>query len=331
MRPTAWSLASALVVCLATVTPGTTTAQAPSIPSSDNAALRYWMAMAELRDVPTDATRSARLDAIVEGRAGWDETNLGPLVEANEPALRTLRRGVTLASCDWGLDWDLGPHTPVAHLPKARVLGRLAALAALRAHSRGDAALAVELWRTGVIFSTHVARDGSLVSVLTARAILAAQLRTARYAVQTASLAASDAERLRASLSTLPVGAFAWDIAMDREAAGVGRLMRQLRESRDRRSTYRTLTGDDLPAGQPIPSDKELQSYMAFMTDLAAALRTAPAAAGAQVRPLEDTRNGLQPLLRDLVPVVARIIDARTTLEADRLAVLAALAPRSAP
>lgn len=130
-------------------------------------------------------------------------------------------------------------------------------MAALRAQNRGDSSSAVELWRAGVTFATHVARDGSLVSVLTARAILAAQLRTARHALQRAPLPAPDAVRLRASLSALPVGAFAWDTAIDREAHGVRRLVRQLRGSPDVRDTYRTLTGEDLPEGSgriPAPA-----------------------------------------------------------------------------
>lgn len=238
------------------------------------------------------------------------------------------RRRARLVTCDWGLDWELGPETPVAHLPKARVLGRLAAIAALRAQSRGDSSLAVELWRAGVTLATHVARDGSLVSVLTARAILAAQMRTASHALKRAALPASDADDLRTSLSALPVGGFAWDTAIDREAAGVLRLVRQVRDDRDAHKTYRALTGADLPAGQPIPTEREWQSYTAFMADLAASLRMPPAMGRARVRHLENARNRLPPMVRELVPVIPRILDARTAIEADRLAALAALGPR---
>ncbi len=317
-----------LVVCCWTVAHGTGAPQTSPAPSGENAALRYWMAMAELREVPNDAAKSARLDAILEGHARWDEAGLGPLIDANDAALRTLRRGATLAVCDWGLEWELGPQTPVAHLPKARALGRIAAIAALRAQSRGDSSGAVELWRAGVTFATHVARDGSLVSVLTARAILAAQLRTARHALQNAALPAPDADRLRASLSALPAGAFAWDTAIDREADGVRRLVRQLRDSPDVRDTYRTLTGEDLPEGQTVPTEKELQSYMAFMADLAASLRRPPGVGQARVREFEVARSGLPAMLRDFVPAIGRMLGARTALEGDRLAVLAALGPR---
>lgn len=317
----------AAIACVAALTVSAAVQPESNRPAA-NAALRYWMAMAELRDLPPTATTTRDVERVLDGRQDWDEASLGPLVEANQAALGILRRGATLVTCDWGLEWELGPETPVAHLPKARVLGRLAALAASRAHARGQADLATDLWRTGVTFSTHVARDGSLVSMLTARAILVAQLRTARHASATHVLPPQEADRLRTSVKALPVGAFQWDAAIAREADSVRRLIERLRASRDMRGDYKRLTGEDLPAGKTMPTEGDVRVYLEFMRDLAAVLREAPASAAAQMRRLESARGGLHPLLQDSVPVLNRILQDRATLEADRLALLAALAAR---
>lgn len=320
-------LIGAATACLAALTVSAAV-QPDTNRSVANAALRYWMAMAELRELPPAATTPRDVEAILDGREGWNEASLGPLVEANQAALGILRRGATLVTCDWGLDWELGPETPVAHLPKARVLGRLAALAALRAHARGQADVATDLWRTGVTFSTHVARDGSLVSILTARAILVAQLRTARHALAAHALPPQEADRLRTSVRALPVGAFQWDAAIAREADSVRRLTERLRGSRDMRGDYKRLTGEDLPAGKAMPTEGDVRIYLEFMQDLAAVLGKAPSSAAAQMRRLESARGGLHPLLKDSVPLLNRILQDRATLEADRLALLAALAAR---
>jgi hypothetical protein len=283
------------------------------------------MSMAELRDLPTDAARNAKLDDILDGAAVWDEAALGELVTVNQPTLRTFLRSVALPHCDWELDWELGPETPVAHLPKARALGRLAALAAVRSYATGNHAAAVHHWAAGVTFATHIAQEGSLISVLTGRAILAAHLRTVRQAVADGALPSVDAARLRASIALLPAGAFAWDAAINREAGSVDRLVRQLRAAPDPRSTYQVATGGEWPDGASLPNDTDLRLYIAFMEDFASALRESPQRGAAQLGRLEEKRTRLQPLLRDWVPVVSRVLASRADLETDRIAALAVL------
>jgi hypothetical protein len=317
--PTVLAIGTAAALSFATV-PGKA---APA--GGANAALRYWMAMAELNDLPGDSNLSATLDEVAEGRLPWNEQALGPLVTVNREALRTLVRGTALADCDWGLDWHLGAETPVAHLPRARVLGRLAALAAARSASMGDHAAALQLWEAGTTFSEHVAREGSLVSVLTARAILAAQLRTVRQVMAGEGLAPDVASRLRARFAELPVGALPWGAAMEKDANGVRQLVQTLNDSSDVERTYERVAGAPWPTGATVPSQTELERYSTIMAELASALSDSPQHGPEWARRLDAKVATLHPLLREWVPAVPRLLEGRATLESDRTAAIAAL------
>ena len=112
----------AVIVCIFGILSSPAAAQKASRPA-DNAALRYWMAFAQMNDSPISGEDAALMDAIVNGNAPWDEQKFGPLVEQNKEAIETMIRGTRLPFCDWGIEYDLGPDAPIAYLPKARALG----------------------------------------------------------------------------------------------------------------------------------------------------------------------------------------------------------------
>ena len=85
-----------------------------------NAALRYWLAFAEMQDQPGDKNLAQLLDKTAAGEAAWDETNLGPILDKNEAAILALQRASKLPDCDWGLEYEQGSHASVAY---ARVRG----------------------------------------------------------------------------------------------------------------------------------------------------------------------------------------------------------------
>ena len=129
-------------------------AQAPTT----NAALRYWMAFAVMHDPPAGQATAELLDRIAAGTAPWDEAKLGKLLDDNREALKMMQRATKLATCDWGLEYDLGPNTPIAHLAKARVMGRLNALEGARQASGGQFAQAVDVWLAGAGARTAIGR-----------------------------------------------------------------------------------------------------------------------------------------------------------------------------
>ncbi len=103
--------------------------------AADNAALRYWMAFAQMNDSPISTEGAARMDAIVNGKAPWDEQKFGALVEQNKDAIETMIRGTQMPYCDWGIEYDLGPDAPLEQAKELAANGHLsvAQLATLRA------------------------------------------------------------------------------------------------------------------------------------------------------------------------------------------------------
>jgi hypothetical protein len=114
-------LLAAILAVLATA--GGAQAQATFPLETKNASLRYWAAMAELREpiVDDDATMNL-LSATFAGRVEWDEKKLGPLLDSNLDAIRTMQQATKLPECSWGFDYRLGERTPVWFLMRARRL-----------------------------------------------------------------------------------------------------------------------------------------------------------------------------------------------------------------
>src|SRR5262245_46544852 len=85
-----------------------------------NAALRYWMAFAEMKD-PVDGKAGLTnelIDRVASGAAPWDEAKFGRILDENAEALAIMQRATYLRFCDWGLEYELGSTTPIAHLAK---------------------------------------------------------------------------------------------------------------------------------------------------------------------------------------------------------------------
>src|SRR5258708_27808545 len=96
----------------------------------DNAALRYWAAFAQMQDSAITDEDAKKMNLILDGTAPFDDLEYRDLVAKNGPALEIMARGATLPMCDWGLDYQMGPETPVEYARKALVLGRLNVLSA---------------------------------------------------------------------------------------------------------------------------------------------------------------------------------------------------------
>jgi len=185
-------------------------------PATTNAALRYWMAFALMKDPPSDQATMELFDRVASGASAWDEAKLGKFVDDNREALQIMQRATKLPSCDWGLEYELGPNTPIAHLAKARVLGRLNGVEAARLDARGERAAAVDVWLAGIRFSQHVANGGTLISLLSARLSLSPALKSLARAAP--RLDTSERQQVEAALRAIPESGFDWADAMKREA-----------------------------------------------------------------------------------------------------------------
>src|SRR6266404_9691056 len=73
-----------------------------------NAALRYWMAFAELHDTGADKSIADLLGKTMSGEGAWDETKLGPIVDVNMESIGIMQRAAKLPECDWGREYSPG-------------------------------------------------------------------------------------------------------------------------------------------------------------------------------------------------------------------------------
>jgi hypothetical protein len=264
--------------------------------TTGNAALRYWMAFAVLQDPPGDPATTDLLLRVTDGNASWDEGRLGPILDANSAALDIMERASRLRSCDWGVEYELGPNAPIPHLAKARVLGRLGVLSGFRLAARGETPQAVERWLATVRFSQHVAQGGTLISLLSASSFLVPSLHS--LANQVSRLNPDSRARIEIGLRALPATGFEWSAAIREEgnalAAGV------------RLNAVPNLRTEDLGALRTTVS--QIADALSLPPDRA---RTA----------LANVNLGSFPL-----PSPARVNDQRETIRAARQRVVDALA-----
>jgi hypothetical protein len=207
MRPIVVAIIAACVVSV----------QADAQQPTANAALRYWMAFALLQDPPADTATTDLIQRVADGTAPWDEGRLGAILDANAGSLEIMRRASTLRSCDWGIEYELGPNAPIGHLAKGRVLGRLNTLSGMRLAARGQLVEAIDVWLAGVRFAQHLAQGGTLVSLLSANSILIPNLNALSNAASRQSLNSDQRNRIQTVVRALPETGFDWADAMRRD------------------------------------------------------------------------------------------------------------------
>ncbi len=99
-------------------------ADAPRREPGGNAALGYWMAMAQMQNPEAPGALADGLERAARGEGAWED-RFAPVVDANRQALLTMQRASALPYCDWGLEYSRHAETPIAHLVRARALARL--------------------------------------------------------------------------------------------------------------------------------------------------------------------------------------------------------------
>lgn len=134
----------------------TARAQAMFPPETDNAALRYWSALVEIQELPDDDATRHLFGETDAGRVAWDETKLGPILDSNLDALRTMQQATKLPVCNWGFDYRNGAAIAPWFGMRARLLSQLNELQGIREMAQGDSRTAVETWLAGVHFGQDV-------------------------------------------------------------------------------------------------------------------------------------------------------------------------------
>ena len=294
-------------------------------PETKNAALRYWMAFAEMQDPPADKTVQDLLDKTAVGQAAWDETKLGPIVDANREALQTMQRATKLPDCDWGLEYGQGPRAPIAYLARARVMARLNTLQAIREMAAGESQAAVERLLSGIRLSAHLANGGTLISALTAKSALLPSLRILTMEATNGHLSEVQKKQTLTAVKALPEDGFDWATAWAMEELAIETFFAELRTSKVPKATYEASMEEAMPEGTAVPSSKDLSGFRDYMAGVKAALELSPDAAKARLEMLGTQKQALNGLTRRLTPSPQKVNESRSEVVASRKALLVAL------
>jgi hypothetical protein len=291
-----------------------------------NAALRYWMAFAQMQDVPTDKPTADLLAKTVAGDAPWSEAKFGQLIDNNAEAIETMQRATKLPDCDWGLEYRRGPQTPITFVGNsALAMGRLNTLYGLRQAAKGDPANAAETWMTGMRFSRHLAQGQSLLATLVAATALKANLHALTQTARTGMLGHAEKSRVASFVRMLPETGFDWGQAMWYEEVPIDIMVADLEKAPDAKGHYQELMGEPWPQNLTVPSDAELASYHRLMAKVEEALQQPPDKAQGQLKALEDSLRTLHPFFQRTVPALLKINDARKQVQTLRDQLLQAL------
>jgi hypothetical protein len=274
----------------------TVRAQATFPPETDNAALRYWIALAEVREPPDgDATRRLLLETVA-GRVAWDEKKLGPILDSNLGALQTMQWATKLLECNWGFDYRNGARTPIWFGMRARLLSRLNALQGIRQMAHGDSRMAADTWLAGVHFGQDVSRSGPVIAALIAHVIILDNLNLLRDSARQGKLNEKQKTELSVVVKTMPEDGFDWGVAWGVEFAIGDKFLQESRTT-----------------AKP-ESDDKIRGYEEYMLAAQAALREPPAEAKSRIADLESKLRGLGEVEQNLIPSLRGTNEARILL-----------------
>ena len=274
----------------------TARAQAIFPPETDNAALRYWSALAEVREPPDDDATRHLFEETVAGRIPWEETRLGPILDSNSDALRTMQRATKLPVCNWGFDYRNGATMPVWFGMRAGLLSHLNRLQGMREMAHDDSRTAVDTWLAGVHFGQDVSRSGPMIAALIAHAIILDNLIPLRDSARQGKLNEEQKTELSVVVKTMPEDGFDWGAAWGVEFAIGDQFLRKSRTA-------------DKPE-----SDDRIRAYEEYMLAAQAALREPPDEAKSRISDSESKLRSLGQVEQNLIPNIRVTNEARIRL-----------------
>jgi hypothetical protein len=280
---------------------------------ADNAALRYWMAFAQMNDAQIAHADAMRMDAMVNSGTAWDEKQFGPIVEQNKAAIETMIRGSRLPYCEWGLETELGPETPIEYVPKARALARLNNLYSMRLASIEDFHGAARSTIAGIHFAQHLAENGSFLGALTAKSALIPALMQAERIAASNRMHADDLASLRKAVSALPEGGLDWSSAARAEGKALHSILATM-SAANASSLYEKWFGAAPDAGFHPPTKTEIDQLDRVWESYAKLLAMPPEQGEAQLPALQKQIDDLDQTSKIGIPNPARILAARTEI-----------------
>ncbi len=310
------ALTTMLVIALGSA--ALTSAQVRYPPETKNAALRYWMAFAEMQDLSVDKDTQNLLEKTAAGEATWDEARLGPLLKANAGAIELMQRATKLPDCDWGWDYGRGAQASMAYAPwRARALARLNALEGLRQMAMGDSQSAVNTWLAGIRFSQHLAHGGPVFFALVANASLLPDLRLLTESARKGQLNEAQKKQVSARVRGLREDGLDWVAAWAIDSATGEHTLQELRSAGNPSAPDAAVVGKASPQEDLPPTLEDIQQFRQYMGAVGSALREPPMKAKTSIEQLEAEKARLGEVAQNMIPNAQRVnlirIEATTT------------------
>jgi hypothetical protein len=299
-------------------------------PETKNAALRYWIAFSEMRDLPADKPTQELLEQTLSNQAQWDEKKIAPILDANKFAIEIMQRATKLPDCDWGLEYTQGTNASIAYAPRARALSRLNTLEGMRQLAGGNTQSATDTWLAGVRFSQDLARGGSLIFTLIGKNALLANLRTLTLAAANGQLTVAERQQVTAAMRALPEDAFDWSAAWGLESATLDHFLHELQSASDSRGVYQQAMGRTAPQKGLPPSAQDIHDFEAYMRAVQSALKESPEKSQVSLEGLEVKRATLPEVEQQMIPSPQKSNQARIDIAHARSELLQALAKSQA-
>jgi hypothetical protein len=284
------------------------------------------MAFAQLQDVGTDKATADLIEKTLAGDAPWNEAQLGHLVDDNTEALEIMQRATRLPECDWGLEYSLGPRTPIPFVKNsARALARLNTLYAMRLAANGDTQKAVDAWLAGIQFSRHIAEGQSLFGTLVASSTLGPDVHALARAVRHGTLSAAQKNQVSAFVRSLPETGFDWGQAMWYEESALQITVQDMKKAPSAAAYYQEVMGMPAPANFTVPSAADIATFRQLMASVESALRLPPIQAQDKLQVLQESTKTLHPFFQAAIPNLLRINEARAKTQSSRQQLLEVL------
>lgn len=300
-----------------------TFAQTKLTPETHNAALRYWMAYAELHDTSADQPTADLIARTARGEARWDEAQLGHLIDENKESIEIMQRASKLPECDWGLEYSLGPRTPIPFLQlSAHALDRLNTLYGMRMAAKGDTRAAVDAWLAGIRFSHHLSQGQSLLGNLVAASILRSNLHVLTSTAKAGALRDTQIKQIAKAVLAVPATGFDWGQAMSYEGVATNNAVKQLVASANPGALYHEWYATSPPPNFSLPKSTDVAAYNKLMAEIEKALRLEPSEAQEKLRLLDDSKKSLHPFFQNSIPGLVRINDTRKQIQSERQSLL---------
>ncbi|MGC2247218.1 MAG: hypothetical protein WA609_11505 [Terriglobales bacterium] len=312
-----------ILIALASVNWTHATVKYPA--ETKNAALRYWMAFAEMQDTWADKTTQELLEKTAAGEAAWDESKLAPILDANADAISMMQRATKLPECDWGLEYGRGWKASIAYAPRARALARLNTLEGMRELAKGDTQSAVHTWLAGVRFSQDLTRGGSLIFALMAKNVLLPDLRLLAQAARDGRLNDEEKREVLAAVRALPEDAFDWGSAWGIESVSTENILGELQTASAPDAAYEAIMGKPAPKTGLPPIEQDIQQFQEYMVAVQRALRESPAKAATAIDGMQSKRVALGEVEQSMIPNPQAVNAARIEVTAARADLMKAL------